>query len=217
MIPALLGIFSAVGSAVELFEAGKRVYREVVGSAPAAETPQHLQAEVMALPAEQQRIWAQAMEQEVALYQAQTARLQLEQGQVTADMLSLLPPEMAARIAWLRMATRPRIVLWMAQVMLLPIYVLAFDGLMIAGANVTAAFGGAFEVRLLAITLFGPGSLYPELYSWAAGSAAAIVMAYMTARSIEKTKGRDDATPVANTAVTAASDLAGKIRGLIRR
>src|SRR3546814_1354094 len=78
---------------------------------------------------------------------------------------------------------------------------------MSAGAKVAAAFGGTFEVRLLAITLFGPGSLYTDLYSWAAGSAAAIVIAYMTARSIEKTKGRDAAVSPTSAAVPAASDL----------
>jgi len=45
--------------------------------------------------------------------------------------------------------------------------------------NVMALAGATIELRLLALTLFASGSVYEQLYTWAAPTAANVVIAYM--------------------------------------
>lgn len=224
MIPAIMGILGLVSGATELFGAGKRVYEEVTGAPSTAAKPADLEAELAGLAPEQQAAWAARMETEIARYRAETERLEIEQGEVSADMLRALGPKAAADLARLRMTTRPLIVRRMAHVLLIPAYVIALDGATILANNVLAAFGSTVEFRLLALALFASGSVYKELLTWAMPSAVAIVTAYMGLRSREKVKGA--ATGAAGgpglggavgQAIEAAGGVLDRVKGLLRR
>jgi len=219
MIPILMGLAGAIGAATELFTAGKRVYAEVTGEPSAAGDADELIAEVAVRPPEQQAAFVAAMEAEIRRYRAETDRLEVEQARISAELLQALPPEAAAEVALLRMTTRPKIVLRMSHVILIPAYVLAVDAATMLFNNVMASAGATIELRLLALTLFASGSVYEQLYTWAAPTAASVVIAYMGLRSGEKLKeatGRPAGGAIGQ-AAAAAGSLLERIRGLLKR
>jgi hypothetical protein len=65
---------------------------------------------VQALPADQQKAWADAMQAKLEQYKAESGRIQNEQGDVTADILRVLDPKAAADVAIQRMTTRPWVI-----------------------------------------------------------------------------------------------------------
>lgn len=147
-------------------------------------------------------------ERAIGLYRAETERLQAEQGAVDADTLAALPPAAAAKVALLRMTTRPRVVLRLSHVILLPIYVIAIDGALALANILSRAFGAGVEFEMLGATFFTAGSLYLELYTWAAPTAASVILGYMGLREVGKATGSGD-HPLAK--------VAGLAGGLLRR
>ncbi len=192
MLPVIAGVIGAVSAVTDLFAAGKRVYEQVTGSPSTAATPVELQAAVEAMPADQQAAWLLVMRTEIEAYRAETDRLANEQGEVTPDLLRALTPEAAAEVAFLRMTTRPRVVLRMSHVMLVPVYVLAIDAVLIL-VNGMAAWGGSERVMpLLGPALFGERSVYRYLFDAAVWPATTIVLGYMLLREVGKRTGKGE-------------------------
>lgn len=195
MLPVIAGVIGAVSAVADLFSAGKRVYEQVTGKPSTASTPAELQTAIEAAPPDQQAAWIAAMQVEIESYRAQNERLANEQGEVTPELLHALPPETAAEVAYLRMTTRPRVVLRMSHVMLVPAYVLAIDAFTILLNGVAAWFGSEKTLPLLGPALFGERSVYRYLFDSAVWPATTIVLAYILLREVSKRtgKGEDDA------------------------
>ncbi len=210
-------IIAAVTAAPRLFDAARSVYEAVTGKASAATDPAALQAEVAALPPEAQATWAERMRGAIDMHQAETRRLQVEQGEVTADLLKALPKKVAGEVALQRMTTRPRIARDMARVMLIPLYVMAVDAAFLVLQWLVGLFGHKLAVPALAEILFGAGSVYGDLYEAALWPATAIVITYMTLRTTERVTGKDGDAPSITAVLQGAAGAVGQMRGLFSR
>lgn len=193
IVAALPAIFQAIASSVELFGAAKKTFAEVTGRAPAATSPDGLQAEVAALPAADQARFAEVMAAELQRYRAETERLVTEQGEMTPELLLAIGPDAARRVALARMMTRPLIAMRMSHVVLLPVYVFALDATIMLFNILAAGLGFATRFELLAGALFAEGSVYYQLYTWAAPTAASVIGGYMALRSGEKAANQGNA------------------------
>lgn len=213
MLPA---IFGAIGAVTKLFDVGKDIYETVTGKPSAATTTDELKDEVEALPTDQQQAWAATMSAKIEMYRAETDRIANEQGEVTEGILSTLPPEAAAKVAILRMTTRPWAVRQMVRVILLPIYVIAIDGVIALYNILSEAFFNGKQLGFLAERFAGGDSVYMQLYTWAAPTAATVVITYMTARAVEKAKGHAGDMKISDVVSTAGQAFAG-IKKLIGR
>jgi hypothetical protein len=71
-----------------------------------------------------------------------------------------------------------------------------------------------YRVPMLADTFFAPGTLYVDLYGYAAPAATAIVLAYMTLREVGKAGGVGAAAGKAKDTI---SDAIGKVTALFKR
>jgi hypothetical protein len=183
---ALPLIFQAISSSVDLFNEGKKVFEDITGRPSTATKPVDLQAEVASLPVDQVASWSVAMDKRREQYIAETGRLTSEQGELTAEILTAMGPEAAKEVAIMRMTTRPKVVLQMRHVVMLPVYIFCIDAgfMMINNAMKVVGLTGRFD--LLADVLFMEGSIYFQLYSWAAPTAASVIIAYMTLKSGEQ-------------------------------
>jgi hypothetical protein len=184
MFAALLPLLAQIPA---LFDAGKSIYETVTGKPSSAATPQALGVEIAALPGDQQAVILSRLQIEVDKYRAENERLVIEEGEISEGVLRAIGPVAAANVALLRMTTRPKIVLWMAHVLLMPIYVMAYDMAVTVGNNLIMVFGGKTRLTLLAQSFFNEKSLYRDMYELAAGPAATIVVSYMILRYLEKT------------------------------
>jgi len=196
-LAALPGIFAAISSATELFDAGKQVYNDVTGTAAPA-TPQGLQAAVENLPPDQQQAFAERMAKEVELYQAQTDRLEIQGGRVDAETLAVLSKEDAGQVALMRMTTRPWVVRQLTRAMVWPVMAIFGVDIILAVANtiiagIWAATGQAaapVQFELVAGHFFGNAdSVYVQMYSQIVEYSAYIVITYMTLREAGKAGG----------------------------
>lgn len=202
----LPGIFSAISSATELFDAGKQVYADITGKEP-PETVEALQSAVTELPADQQEAFASRMSKEIEMYQAQNARLEIQGGRVDAETLAALPPEAAAKVAILRMTTRPWCVRLFAKGMVYPVMSVFAVDIFLALVNSLimgfwVVFGGdvpPVQFELIAGKFFAENSIYVRLYENFVPYAAAGVMTFMTLREFGKGGGPKQ---VAGNAVT---------------
>lgn len=217
MLPA---IFAAISGVAALVDAGKSAYEAIAGKPSAAPDAKALQAEVESLPPDQQQAWASAMSQKIDMHKAETARIANEQGEVTADLLRVLDPEAAAYVAKLRMTTRPWVVRQMARVILLPVYVTLID-MVLMGLNglhrwVTKQ-RDVVPFDLFAEKIFGDGSIYVVMYQWAAPTAAAVVVSYITAKTVEAVKNGpaagDGIAGAIGRVVQAATSVVSTVRG----
>lgn len=193
-----------------------QVAEEAAGVARAITGEDSDEAAVAAIrsdPALYAKFQADMKDKAIELYRAETDRLVAEQGTVDAETLRSLPKEAAGRVALLRMTTRPKIALRMSHVILLPIYVMVVDGALALFNIVSRGFGGdgAVQLDMLGAQFFTAGSLYVELYTWAAPTAASVVLGYMGLREVGKAAGNPD-NPMARV-VKAATGLIGKVRG----
>lgn len=211
LLAGLGAIISAISGVADLVDAGKRVYEEVTGQPSAAASAEDLGREVATLPPDQGQVWLQRMQAEVEQYKAQSARIANEQGEVTADILRALPPAAAAKVALLRMTTRPVMVRRMGHLLLMPLYLMAIDGLIML-VNI---FTGS-SYALVAGQMFAEGSIYKGLYAEAVGWAAAIVMTYMLAREVGKAMAKGGEPDLAG-AVGKIGQAMGGLRGLFKR
>ena len=211
----LPAIFAAISAAASLFETSKKVYETVTNTPVRATTPEALQVEVEALPGADRAIWLQRMETYVDEHRAETERLKVEQGEVTADLLRVLTPAAAAAVALERMTTRPRIVRWCAHVILLPVYVTAADMGFMFFNGLARAFGAEPMFNLFAEKIFGDGSIYVTMYTWAAPTASMVLMTYIGARTVEKV--RNGGTDSLSGLVGKVTGAIGAIKGLVKR
>ncbi len=179
----LLAVLSAIPA---LFDGGKKIYEEVTGKPSAAATPEAFKDEIDALPLEQSAKIIERIEAETAQYKAETDRLRVEEGELSPEILKVLPPSAAARIATLRMETRPLLVRRFSHVILLPIYVTTYDAVAMFINGIWRYATGNPLIDLFAEKIFGEGSIYVTMYTWAAPTAASIVIAYMGLRTKEK-------------------------------
>lgn len=184
-------ILAALTGLPQLFEMGKSIYNTVTGKPSTAETPEQLVQHVSMLPADQQAAWTTQINAEIERQRLENARIQNEQGDVTEGILKALAPETAAKVAEMRMTTRPWVVRRMMHVILLPFYVLLLDtALMFLNGlyRMWSAQRNWTPFDLFAEKLFGEGSLYTQMYNLAAPTAAAVVMTYIIGKSVEVVK-----------------------------
>lgn len=185
LFAALPLIFQAISSSIDLFSEGKKVYEQVTGKESTAATPAQLESDIVALPLADQVKWIEVMDKQTEQYRAQTERLVAEQGEVNAATLVAMGPEAAKEVAILRMTTRPKITIRMSYVVLMPFYILCIDTAFMVVNNALKVIGIPRRFDLLADVLFMEGSIYFQLYSWAAPTAASVIIAYMTLKSGE--------------------------------
>jgi len=209
LLPAL---FKGVETATALFSAGRETVAAITGKPSTASDASGLIAEVSAMTPDQQAKWAEAQQAVTDQYEAETRRLMVEQGTVDAATLDAIG-DRAGKVAYLRMATRPRIVLRLSHVVMLPVYVFAIDGSLMLTNIILKGFGTPYEFGTLAGDMFGDGSLYLELYKFAAPTAASVILGYMGLREIGKAKGSTDGDGLGG-AVTKATGL---VRRLLKR
>lgn len=204
----LTGILSILTAVPALFDAGRQVFETLTGTTPAATTPEALIAEVERLPADKQAAWASAMETQIRQYQAETARLSNEQGELTPEILKAIGPKAAAEVALLRMTTRPKVVLRMTHVVMLPFYVTVYDMAVTVLNNALSAFGTVHRFETLAGLFFKDGSIYAAMYEQAVWPCVVIVGGYMTLRQMEKAS----ASPL-----DAIANAMSGVKGLFKR
>lgn len=211
LLAALPAVFSAIDGAADLFSKAREVYAEVTGD-DAPDDPAALRRSIEAQPEAVQTRFVERMQQEIALYRAQTERLAVDQGTLEAELLASLSPKARDRIAKMRMVTRPLTVRRMTHVMLLPVYVLVADAaftLINSGIAGVSAAETPYQIPLLAATFFADGTLYSGLYDSAVGPAALIVVSYMTLREVGKAGGPKRA------AEGALDKIAGGVRSVV--
>lgn len=207
-LAALPLIFQGIDLVGDLFDEGRKVYEQVAGKPSAAATPADLRAEVEALPPAEQERFVDAMRVRVEAYKAETARLTVQGGAVDAATLAVIPERQRARIALLRMTTRPLIARMMARVIMLPVYVLYVDGTLAVHNIVSRGYFGGLQLDYLAAIFFA-NDAYVTLYTWAAPTAASVIGTYMTLREVGKARGRGDGVSI--------GDLVGRVKGLVSK
>lgn len=220
VISALPMILDGVRLFSGLFDEGKAIVEQVTGEAPAApiETPADLEREVAAMTPDQQAAFVEAMKPRLEFYRAQTDRLRVQGGEISAEILETLPDAARAEVTILRMTTRPWAVRQMVQVIKLPLYLVGID-VAIALVNALTAFGfelfqaarPAPAMDLLGATFFSAESVYYMLYERVVVPATSIVLGYMTLREVGK--ARDTGAGALAGLVDKAKGLIGKIRG----
>ena len=205
-----------------MFDKGRKVVETVTGKPSEASTPEDLEEEVKNLPQDQQAVWAQQMQHELALYQAETDRIELEGGRVDHHVTSKITSGAADKIAVLRQSTRPWAVRMAMYFILLPVFLALVDvaqGLLAhwivhpIGAIFDSAGMQEFAGFEAFKTVFGVGAtdavtkeeglsstvvglIYTESVVWLTG----IVVAYMGLREYGKsrrTSGDEGALPIA--------------------
>ena len=211
-------ILAALSAAPKLFSAGTAVYEAISGKPSAAETPEQLMSEVEQLPPEQQAAFTEQMNAKIEAYRAETDRLVNEQGAIDGNITAKISQAAADKIAKFRMLTRPLVVRMMARAMTWPILFLFFvDGTLAVANTLLVGFrvihedGTLMAFDLIAGQFFGEASIYTAMYGDLVGPAATIVVAYMTLRQMEKTKG--EASPV-DAVAGALKGVAGLIKGI---
>ena len=213
-------IIGAITGVTALIDAGKAIYETVAGKPSTAKTADELRVEVETLPADKQAAWAAAMNARIEMHKAETARISNEQGDVTPEVLRVLDPQAAAKVAIERMTTRPWVVKRMTHVILLPIYVFAADWALMFLNGVYRTFSGNREFApfdLFAEKLFGEGSIYVVMYQWAAPTAALVVASYITAKTVETVKNGPAAGDGIAGVIGKAVAAVGSLRQAVRR
>lgn len=207
-VPAIVRLFDDDDQSVASQAAS--VVSEVGRAVTGATSDDEAVAAIKANPALYAEFQATIKDKAIELYRAKTERLVTEQGRVDAETLAALPPEAAAQIALLRMTTRPKVVLRMSHVILLPIYVIGVDGALALFNIISRAAGSTVQLDMLGAQFFTAGSLYVDLYTWAAPTAASVIATYMGLREAGKA-GKDPDHPLAK-ATKAATRLFGRLR-----
>ncbi len=188
-LAAIPALFAAMKGAAEVFDLGKKVVEEVTGKSSSAQDPKGLKEEVELLSADQQSAFVARMQEELQIYEAISARLSQQGGQVDAQTLETLPQDQRGRIAFLRMTTRPWAVRWMVVAVVFPPLATVGMNLLIAFYNV---LNKAWAVQPHLIAQIEPGMVLNELYLSMVGWAAGVIMTYMGMREIGKAVGHSD-------------------------
>jgi len=206
------GVLAAISGVSELLDAGNEVYETVTGQKSGATSGADLRQKVEAMTPEQQQAWADAMQISIDRYRAETERLKAEQGTLEAGVLATLDEATRARVADLRMTTRPLIVRRSFHVIALPFYVALADTVM----GLIEATGQALGFALPVLPRIGPavfeGAML-EAYTTAAVSCTAFVSGYMLLREIGKAREGGNAPSVGG----AISKLVGGVKSIVGR
>lgn len=204
-IAALPAIFSAISSATELFDVGKKVVEEVTKEKHDISTPSGLEQVVENLTPEQKSAFCDRMKAEIAEYDAITERLTQQGGLINAETLHEIPPQERGKIAVMRMTTRPWAVRWMVIAVVFPPLSTISINLLISLYNVLNAGLSATPNQISLISLDGVlNDLYMSMVGWASG----VIMTYMGMREIGKYTGSKDSVSI--------SDIKGSVGGLIK-
>lgn len=217
LLAALPAVFSAIGSVVDLFDEGKKVYEQVTGKPSVATTAPDLEAEVRNLTPDQQATFAAAMQGKIEMYKAENERLKNEQGEVDAATLSVLPEATRAKIAEQRMTTRPWVVRMMTHFLLTPAYAVWYDGSVIMAQNLLKLIDAIFGTKilwspLLLVDQFMIKTEYRAIYTEAVPWLIACVIGYMGLRSGEKSQAAGGAGGIAGALSGLVSSI-GSLRG----
>lgn len=121
-----------------------------------------------------------------AQYKAENERLLNEQGAITDGLIEKIDPITASKVAFLRMTTRPKVVLRMSHYLMAPLYLMAVDGVLAFINLWLVFFDHPKTVGYLAATFFDGDSVYQTMYAAGVAPAATIVVTYMTLRQVEK-------------------------------
>ena len=202
-LAALPAIFAAIKGATEVFDLGKKVAEEIKGVPIGAKTSEGLIEEVESLTPEQKTGFVERMRGELALYEAMSARLSQQGGQIDASTLEAIPAVQRGEIAHMRMTTRPWAVRWMVIAMVFPPLATVAANLLISGYNV---LNDAFSLSTQSISHINFGDVLNELYLSMVGWAAGVIMTYMGMREVGKAVGQRDGVTV--------SDITGSLQGL---
>ena len=216
LLAAIPSVISAISTVSELFDAGTEIATAITGVPSKATTPEELHREVATMTPEQQEQWAKTMQNRVAMYEAQNSRIENEQGSITADVLETLPPKVRGKVAYLRMATRPRVVLSLLKVIMLPVYIIAIDGVIMLHNLIQETYGSGKVLGTLGGAFMSENSIYLQLYQIAAPTAATVIITYMTARAVEKVKNKADGSATISDAVSSVTGLIGRARSLMK-
>jgi len=208
ILAALPMIFEGIDMVSDLFGEGKKVYEAVTGE-KAPETRSALKTAVDSMPEDQRAQWAEQMKAKTEDYKARTERIEVQGGRIDAETLLAVPERARAKIAMMRMMTRPWAVRQMVRVLMTPAYVVWVDGLL-AFINIWLTFfDSQKQLTLLAATFFDGNKVYVDLYAQVAWPATLIVTGYMGLREIGKAKGHADDVSL--------SGLAGRVTDLVKK
>ena len=216
LIAAIPTIISGISTITELFDSGKQIVEAVTGTPSTAVTAEDLHGEVAAMTPDQQAVWVQVMQNKIDMYDAQNKRIENEQGSMTADLMDTLPEKVRGKIAELRMATRPLVVRRLLHVILLPVYIIVIDGLIMLHNIFQSAYGSGKVLATLGGAFMSESTIYLQMYQIAAPTAASIVITYMTARAVEKIKGKSDGGPTIADAAAGVAGLISRAKSLIK-
>jgi len=170
LLPTLLGALSA---APKVFEAGKAIVETVTGKAvPETATPKDLIEHIKTLPPEQAEAIVDGMKANIDLYRAETDRIKIEGGEITAEILTAIPEKQRARVAILRMTTRPWLARYAMRIIAAPVLV-AFGDYTLMWLNgiyrVASQQRDFVPFDLFAEKMFAEGSSYVTAYSGRGG------------------------------------------------
>ena len=185
---AIIGAITGIST---LIDAGKSIYEQVTGKPSVATSAEDLKKEVEATTPEQQKAWSDNMSAHLDMYKAESERIDNDQGDIDASVLVLLDPPTRARVALLRMTTRPLVVLRCLRVVLLPFYITVYDMAAMTVNGLCRAFhlnGGDPILNLFAEKIFAPDSVYNVMYAWGASVCTGVIMSYMAAKTVEFVK-----------------------------
>lgn len=202
-LAALPMIFSAIKTATDLFDAGKKVVADIKGEPSSAATPDDLQAEVENMTDDQRASFIDTMSAEIQAYNAVSERLTQQGGQIDASTLNAIPQEERGRVALMRMTTRPWAVRWMVIAVVFPPLAAVAVNIMISLYNIVLT---AFWPELPRLAQLSLGEVLNELYLTMVGWAAGVIMTYMGMREIGKAVGHKDDVSL--------SDMAGSVRSI---
>jgi len=212
-------ILAAISGVAGLFDAGKALYEKVTGQPTTAATPDALIEEVKKLTPEQQQAWTEGMDAKTKQYEAESARIAQDQGDVTPDILKVLDPKAAASVAIERMTTRPRIVKDAMKVVMLPIFITVCDMAFMFFNAIYRMVTNQREIApfdLFSEKIFDPTSVYYAMYQWAAGICATIVISYITAKTTEAVKNGSAAADGVSSSISSVLAGISAVKGAIK-
>lgn len=218
ILSTIIAAGSALGSAFGFVRKSKKIIDTITGEDNSIETEEDVQKAYNNLTPAGQEIFNTKLTKDIEMYQAQTVRLENEQGIVTTELQAKLSPEDAGKIAKLRMTTRPRIVRQLTHFILSPVYLLYLDSFQ---QSIFAWFNFPRERMFMAfdycfgkIVDGGSRTIFGEMYMEVFTSITLIISLYFGLREVGKSK-RGEETAI-QTVISSGRGLVGKIKGIFK-
>jgi len=206
-------LLALLTQAPALFSAGIDLFNTITGREDKTiQTPEQLVQSVESLPPEQRTQWHSEMAEKIKMYEAQTSRLQNEQGDVTPEMMAMLDHETRKDLAEYRMMTRPWAVRHALRFIIIPPYIVITNDFFVIWAEAIARLKGKskLDLPIMSKTLFAPDSQFFTVYAELISACLWIVLSYMMLREIGKASNGEGA-------FGAMTNLLGKLPGLFGR